>query len=263
MASTCTALQQLLAPVQLAVLDMGGTINGIIGIGDPDPAPASSRVIAYVCQHAAAHRYRCEESTCAIVAMKDSRAVDEGDRRALARAISATAVQRILVPHGTFTMAATGCYLERHFSLLQPQPQPQPAVQMSGSIGRASASTTPTGISTKRAAIPNSIDNTHANHNGTSTGASTSTITGINTAGTQTATAVAHTASNGGNKCVVLVGSLVPLGEPGSDAPANLGFALAQLRAAPPGIWVAMQGRLWCPGDVEKDSTTGAFVAKL
>ena len=62
-----------------------------------------------------------------------------------------------------------------------------------------------------------------------------------------------------GEKCVVLVGSMIPLGEKESDAPANIEFAVANLRKAPPGVWVAMIRNLWNPQEVQKDLETGEF----
>jgi L-asparaginase len=64
-------------------------------------------------------------------------------------------------------------------------------------------------------------------------------------------------------KTIVLVGSLVPLGEPDSDAPAALEFALKQLREAPAGVWIAMGERLWHPGEVIKDELSGRYVERV
>ena len=81
---------------------------------------------------------------------------------------------------------------------------------------------------------------------------------------------------------VVLVGSLQPLGEPGSDAEANLAVAVERLREEEPGVaeWrlreeepgvaegrlreeprvaLVMGGRTWAPGRVVKDPETGQF----
>lgn len=62
-----------------------------------------------------------------------------------------------------------------------------------------------------------------------------------------------------GEKCVVLVGAMIPLGEEDSDAPANLEFAVANLREAPLGVWIAMNRKLWNPQEVQKDQETGEF----
>ena len=61
-------------------------------------------------------------------------------------------------------------------------------------------------------------------------------------------------------KSIILVGSLIPLGEPESDAPANLDFALKVLEEGRPGVWIAMQETLWNPGEVVKQAGTGKYV---
>ena len=61
---------------------------------------------------------------------------------------------------------------------------------------------------------------------------------------------------------IVLVGSLVPLLEPRSDAPGNLEVALNAMAGGRKGVWLAMGGALWCPDDVEKDLRTGAYRAR-
>ncbi len=43
------------------------------------------------------------------------------------------------------------------------------------------------------------------------------------------------------------------MGELGSDAPFNLGFAVAASMSLPEGVWVAMQITAWDPDEVEKD----------
>jgi L-asparaginase len=63
-------------------------------------------------------------------------------------------------------------------------------------------------------------------------------------------------------KSIVLVGSMIPLGEPGSDAPAALEFAIARLLEQPAGVRIAMNGRLWHPGEVVKDPVSGQYVAR-
>lgn len=166
-------------PVHICVLETGGTINGIL---DPDaPPPESSRVLAWLQEHSARLQLECESR---LVVMKDSRALNASDRARLAAAIESQAAQRILVPHGTYTMPETGVYLRERLG------------------------------------------------------------------------------GNALKKSIVLVGSLVPLGEPGSDAPAALEFALTKLREGPAGVWIAMGERLWHPEEVVKDAATGHYVAR-
>lgn len=165
--------------MRILVLETGGTINGIL---DPAlPPPTTSRVIAWLGRHAPRLGL---QFAAQVIAMKDSRAIDDTDRERLALAIEATGERRILVPHGTYTMPDTGMYLRRH-----------PGAASTG-------------------------------------------------------------------KSVILVGSMVPLGEPQSDAPAALEFALEKLRERPPGVWIAMAGRLWHPDEVVKDPASGAYVAR-
>lgn len=164
--------------MELAVLETGGTINGII---DPAaPAPTYSRVVGWLCHHAARLQLQIESR---IVVMKDSRAMDDADRARLAAAIEATSARRILIPHGTYTMPATGVYLRRHLG--------------------AEAQV----------------------------------------------------------KSIVLVGSRIPLGEAGSDAPLALEFAIATLRDEVVGVWIAMNGRTWHPAEVVKDQKSGDYIA--
>ena len=165
--------------MQLAVLETGGTINGIL---DPAaPPPTSSRVVAWLRHHAGRLQLLIEPQ---IVVMKDSRALEDADRARLAAAIETTPARRILIPHGTYTMPATGVYLRRHL----------------GAEAQA--------------------------------------------------------------KSIVLVGSMIPLGDAGSDAPLALEFAIATLREEPVGVWIAMNGRTWHPAEVVKDQITGDYVAR-
>lgn len=63
-----------------------------------------------------------------------------------------------------------------------------------------------------------------------------------------------------GDKRVVLTGSMYPLhGFSPTDAPFNLGFAIGSLFQADPGIYLAMNGRLFLPGEVVKNVDAGRF----
>jgi len=70
---------------------------------------------------------------------------------------------------------------------------------------------------------------------------------------------------------IVHVGSFWPLNLPqidhdnkieGSDAPFNLGFAVAALLYEKPGIYIAMNGRVFPAGSVKKDTKHNLFVPK-
>ena len=59
-----------------------------------------------------------------------------------------------------------------------------------------------------------------------------------------------------------LVGALAPARMSESDAPFNLGMALATAQIAPPGVWITMNGTVFRAAEVVKDRAKGAFVAK-
>ncbi len=63
------------------------------------------------------------------------------------------------------------------------------------------------------------------------------------------------------NKKVILVtGSMIPLiGFSPSDAPFHLGFALAKLRELSPGVYVAMNGKIFSPQEIVKIASEGRF----
>jgi L-asparaginase len=60
-------------------------------------------------------------------------------------------------------------------------------------------------------------------------------------------------------KTVVLTGAMIPYAFGSSDGLFNLGGALSVAQVLPPGVWVAMNGRIF-PGDrVRKNRETGVF----
>jgi L-asparaginase len=63
------------------------------------------------------------------------------------------------------------------------------------------------------------------------------------------------------DKTVVFTGAMIPYSVQGSDAPFNLGFALAMALALPAGAYVAMNGRVFPWDNVTKDRTEGQFKA--
>jgi len=52
---------------------------------------------------------------------------------------------------------------------------------------------------------------------------------------------------------------MVPYSVQGSDAPFNLGFALAAAQTLPSGVYVAMNASVFPWDDVKKDRDEGAF----
>lgn len=60
-------------------------------------------------------------------------------------------------------------------------------------------------------------------------------------------------------KTIVLTGAMVPCRVDGSDALFNLGFACAAAQLGSPGVWIAMQGKLFPWDDVRKNREAGRF----
>lgn len=97
--------------MQIALLETGGTINGILG--PDDPAPTDSRVLAWLEQNSTRLDIKISAD---ILLMKDSRAITDKDRAYLAEAIEASKQDHILIAHGTYTMPDTGVFLRKHLS---------------------------------------------------------------------------------------------------------------------------------------------------
>ena len=70
---------------------------------------------------------------------------------------------------------------------------------------------------------------------------------------------LAAQAEGGAAKTVVLVGSLAPARFKASDAEFNVGFAAAAVQALDPGVYVAMNGRVFRPEAVRKDRAGNRF----
>lgn len=61
------------------------------------------------------------------------------------------------------------------------------------------------------------------------------------------------------DKTVVLVGALMPSRFKSSDAEFNIGFALAAAQVLPEGVYLAMNGRIFNPGEVQKNFAANRF----
>jgi len=62
------------------------------------------------------------------------------------------------------------------------------------------------------------------------------------------------------NKVIILVGSMIPLsGFAPSDAPFNLGFAMAKSQELANGIYVCMNGKVFSPNEIMKTINQGRF----
>ena len=64
------------------------------------------------------------------------------------------------------------------------------------------------------------------------------------------------------DQTIVLTGSMIPLtGFSPSDAPFNIGYAMAQAKSLPAGIYVAMHARVFAAGEVIKNIKAGKFIS--
>ena len=74
-----------------------------------------------------------------------------------------------------------------------------------------------------------------------------------------TARAVSEALGPDSDRTVVFVGSLAPARFRDSDAPFNLGFALACVQTLAPGVYVAMNGRVFGAHEVRKNRDANRF----
>jgi len=61
------------------------------------------------------------------------------------------------------------------------------------------------------------------------------------------------------DKTIVLTGALSPARFRGSDAEFNIGTAVGAVQSKPPGVYVAMNGRIWDPLKVRKNVEANRF----
>jgi L-asparaginase len=61
------------------------------------------------------------------------------------------------------------------------------------------------------------------------------------------------------DKTVILTGAMVPYSITQSDALFNLGFAFGVAQTLAPGVWIAMNGRVFHWNDVRKNRKVGLF----
>jgi L-asparaginase len=80
------------------------------------------------------------------------------------------------------------------------------------------------------------------------------------THGTDTMTVTAQHLATIPGKTIVLTGALTPARFSESDAPFNLGMAFAAAQAAPPGVFIVMNGEVFPADAVKKDREAGKFV---
>lgn len=82
------------------------------------------------------------------------------------------------------------------------------------------------------------------------------------THGTDTMVQTGQSLSDIPGKTVVLVGAMQPAGLKVSDAEFNIGFAWGALQALPPGVYVAMNGRILDPQFAFKNRESRRFEAR-
>ena len=62
-------------------------------------------------------------------------------------------------------------------------------------------------------------------------------------------------------KTIVITGALNPARFRGSDAEFNIGTAVGAVQSLPPGVYIAMNGRIWDPAKVRKNVDANRFEA--
>lgn len=79
------------------------------------------------------------------------------------------------------------------------------------------------------------------------------------THGTDTMALTGRRLSGVPGKTIVLTGAMQPAAFRVSDAVFNIGFALAALQILPPGVYLAMNGRIFDPHDARKNAELDRF----
>lgn len=81
------------------------------------------------------------------------------------------------------------------------------------------------------------------------------------THGTDTMVDTARVLAQIPDKTIVLTGALNPARFRGSDAEFNIGTAVGAVQSLPPGVYIAMNGRIWDPLKVRKNVAANRFEA--
>ena len=81
------------------------------------------------------------------------------------------------------------------------------------------------------------------------------------THGTDTMVETARVLASIADKTIVLTGALNPARFRGSDAEFNIGTAVGAVQSLPPGVYIAMNGRVWDPAKVRKNVAANRFEA--
>jgi L-asparaginase len=81
------------------------------------------------------------------------------------------------------------------------------------------------------------------------------------THGTDTMVETAAALGDTGDRVIVMTGALNPSRFVDSDAVFNIGCAVGAVQVLSPGIWIAMNGRIWDPRKVRKNRSANRFEA--
>lgn len=81
------------------------------------------------------------------------------------------------------------------------------------------------------------------------------------THGTDTMVETARALAGLADRIIVLTGALNPARFLGSDAVFNIGCAVGAVQCLEPGVWIAMNGRIWDPTQVRKNREANRFEA--
>jgi L-asparaginase len=81
------------------------------------------------------------------------------------------------------------------------------------------------------------------------------------THGTDSMVQTANVLASLTDKTIVLTGALNPARFRGSDAEFNIGTAVGAVQCLPPGVYIAMNGRVWHPSKVRKNVEANRFEA--
>ncbi|MHC9084769.1 asparaginase domain-containing protein [Luteimonas sp. RIT-PG2_3] len=79
------------------------------------------------------------------------------------------------------------------------------------------------------------------------------------THGTDSMVETAKVLSSIEGKTIVMTGALSPARFRGSDAEFNIGTAVGAVQSRPPGVYIAMNGRIWDPRKVRKNVEANRF----
>jgi L-asparaginase len=79
------------------------------------------------------------------------------------------------------------------------------------------------------------------------------------THGTDTMVETANALAGIGDKTIVLTGALNPARFRDSDAVFNIGCAVGAVQCLQPGVYIAMNGRVWNPASVRKNRSANRF----